>query len=464
MCEHFTQSINIDIFKLVVPIEQKSTLLSLLSRPFLPFEWKLWLTMGMTIMYGSVIYTWVEILGPRWTRQDRRSRKAVRAEGPGGQSSPEPKQLRRDPSAAGTVYYMKLAAGKLLSTFVEALTSSFSASPTFEPKSAGGKAIVVALSFFILVLVATYTAALTAFLAKDEAARFSSVADAVSAGVTICVPEAVSTALLASTPLLMGSVVELPYPEVLQGIDNGKCGAAIYYVDGFLELQNDHCNKEIVGETLLVVDNSFIVREDLLRGFDLEISSLREMGKVDSLINRAKRQYLEPSQCAKDNLDDEDGSIVLGLPEMGGVIIIYASVATAVGVAYLFSGCMRVPWVEGAVDAVKEHANDSFSAISALPSKINNMRAASVTFEGSTSSGPTRQHTASDTGGGGAESDGRDRSRLAPRPRTSQQRLVAAAQALASVRAEDNEQGGSSDGPGSSSSSPDDVPRGPTCV
>eukprot|EP00854_Cymbomonas_tetramitiformis_P024033 gene24033-29167_t len=215
---------------------------------------------------------------------------------------------------------------------------TFTCTKPLEPRTRIGKFVLMCYAFFVLVLTATYTANLAAFLSNDErGAQYSSVyevMDDLESDEVICAPWAVHETLAAQVPGLEGKLWD-PAAENLnefRAMDEGLCKAAILADDDNDDIKSRstrHCNKVPVGSNLAYVGLSIPVSKSIEYDVSILISKYLESGELHASLDRHKDEYLGTSSCALTRSDDE----TLSVRDMGGAF------------ALLFFGLSIALWV-----------------------------------------------------------------------------------------------------------------------
>ena len=170
----------------VVGTNGQMSVWDMLSRPFLPFSWEVWLMLLAVVVVGAFAHAWLEELhlDDRFTPQE---------------------PLTVWERIRNSVYFM------CLSFFAGGTQSR---SPPL-PLTPAPQILFTGFSFFILVVISSYTANLVSFLVatKTSTTQIVSLEDAVLKGVQICGPAQLEQRLLAMHP----RYVLHPYRDLRKG-------------------------------------------------------------------------------------------------------------------------------------------------------------------------------------------------------------------------------------------------------
>jgi len=284
----FTSEVYQDLFYLVAPASEEG-LVEMMGSPLRPFVPSVW--------FGIVAVTAVASLGMYVLERG--------------------KPMFRETT---------ISRGISLSFYV-AFQSMIGASSSYEAKSLGGKILNLAFGFFIMIVIASYTANLASFLvAKASTSKIDSIEAGINAGMKFCGLSAIRESLISLEPELRNLFVPVANAnEALTNMDSGSCQLAIL---AKLNLENAqrgegmdaHCNKVAVGEVLLAIGNAMPIRSELQASMSWAMTLQMSSGAYDLAAAQAKETYLAPSACGAQGDDEvEEG---MGLGEMTGVFII----------------------------------------------------------------------------------------------------------------------------------------------
>ena len=192
----------------------------------------------------------------------------------------------------------------------------------FKPRSAQSWTVFLGLTFMITVLLANYTAQVTAqVVVSATTAQISSLQEGVSRGWTFCGWSSLQAPMEAKFPELRGRYVKLENGhDVFQAMDRGECNAGI--IDelawelaqgGAYSLPEDderyanyetpsryHCDtKVMLPGSVFDIDIACPVRADLERLISWRMTLATELGKWNYAEQRAKERFVPPSVCDK---------------------------------------------------------------------------------------------------------------------------------------------------------------------
>mmetsp|Transcript_10600 Transcript_10600/g.30180 ORF Transcript_10600/g.30180 Transcript_10600/m.30180 type:complete len:623 (-) Transcript_10600:101-1969(-) len=302
----FPHGIHHDKFYLVTRMySSQITFAEMISRPFLPFHWQLWLVILGTLIVVAVLYAWVE------GQHTKGSLPSPDGSSSSGDSSAHPHWISDAPDAVN-----------------ESFMGFFTGAPLYAPTTAPGKIIVTGFAFLILVLITSYTASLTAFFTKtDISVQFLDLDDAIQKRAKICVYESVRRSLVSTYPNLDGLyVIAEQYVEegddMMDLIDRGVCDTAIMTENDFLFLQNQHCDKVLVGQPVFLLVCALSVTQDISQAISSEMVEREMLGTWAEMVQANKDMFMPEPNCPA--LSDAGDSPALGVREMAGVLIIFA--------------------------------------------------------------------------------------------------------------------------------------------
>ena len=215
--------------------------------------------------------------------------------------------------------------------------------PMTEPTTPPGRLLQLSWGFFLLVLMSTYTAKLAAFFAvPNDEHQIRSLEEAQRRGLSICVPSALFGAITSARPEIRKLAVEVDDNAMglLDAMDAGICGVAIFYPEGVLTEQvrnNSHCDKSTVGDVIYTVGRGFPINNDLAFPFTALTNDYQVQGVWQYFKESNIRRY-RPAPSCPDIIDerdvgDDDAAVPLGVDELGGnaaILLIGISVSLCV--------------------------------------------------------------------------------------------------------------------------------------
>jgi len=176
--------------------------------------------------------------------------------------------------------------------------------------TASQKILSFGYSFLVLIVVATYTANLAAFLTLSGANDYiSSMNDAIDKGVSLCVHEVLMTDLKIMWPkatFVNASVHEDPYVSMLEDYDNNLCSAI---VTGLSDIRNDvgtmkkFCERNLVksGEPVLEFPLGFPIKKEYMAAIShLIYRGQKQEKKIAYASFQQNRQPPLPNTCSLD--------------------------------------------------------------------------------------------------------------------------------------------------------------------
>jgi hypothetical protein len=160
-------------------------------------------------------------------------------------------------------------------TFATEVFNSFSGFARFgftvSPLSATGRIARLGYAFFLLIIIASYTANLASYLMilQQPTYKFMSLQDVSAKGGTVCVKDPIAIDLLARYPRIR--VYQLasktnPVP-VVQALSSGQCDAALLYKEAWITAQgvpnaNPNCDIVQVGGPIIPIDGAWMFAKD----------------------------------------------------------------------------------------------------------------------------------------------------------------------------------------------------------
>lgn len=227
--------------------------------------------------------------------------------------------------------------GALWQTF-----GSFTGATVFEPATGPGKLFVSSWMWVVLLVVATYTANLASLLVVEgrKHVRISSIQDAVSKGLPLCVKtgEYHFNLLRTRFPMLMIQPT-VSNIEAVNSMRAGQCAGVIiphllWEVDVRDLTFNPDCKLEAVSRPFIQLQGSFSARADVGRNCTDLVVDVLTLGlldlTIDGTLDREKASMLEYAKsengitCASNKADLGDDR--LPLSSMLGIFIIHGAV------------------------------------------------------------------------------------------------------------------------------------------
>lgn len=175
-----------DEFRLVAQTTSGDTMMTIMEQPFLPFEWELWISVFSFLIVAGLLLAFAE----REHNED---------------DFPDPSWWR----------------GALKGSYV-AVMNFLAGGPVHLPHTQAGRFISMGIAFFVLIVLATYTANLASFLISDRSSGpISDLESALAKGLTVAIAEVPLRMLSPEYPGLADPGAHLVVPE-------GKEAAAIH--------------------------------------------------------------------------------------------------------------------------------------------------------------------------------------------------------------------------------------------
>jgi hypothetical protein len=121
-------------------------------------------------------------------------------------------------------------------------------------------------------------------LVVQQQGRVTSLEDAINSGSRVCAYDQITEMLVAGRPRLAPLIIPRSLSQILSGMDNGDCDAAIMDNDGWngIRLWGDqtHCGVKLrLAEPLATTAHAIPVRDDLALAVSWPISSAVERGR-----------------------------------------------------------------------------------------------------------------------------------------------------------------------------------------
>jgi len=276
----FTGSMYSDNFHVIVPMTTaKMSLWDSFTRPFEPFSAGLWMFIfgafgfvGFTVVHANTLTE--EHARPGQSRADREAERA--------------KKRRRT----------------LFDTFpllFSSVVKGMHALNTGEVKGVDVKTGGSWLAQFLVgltktVLVAVYTSLTVSSLLTQGNAAFMNLEEGIDGGYTFCANSAMRSVLEAEHPRLGPLLVDKSNHEVLNGVIDGECDAALAHTDLWekVRLWGDHtfCNTMTrLPETVTVAANAIPVNPKIIRAVSALMGRDIEAGNYPPIAREAKRNY-----------------------------------------------------------------------------------------------------------------------------------------------------------------------------
>jgi len=223
--------------------------------------------------------------------------------------------------------------GSLAYSLYMVLLGHLAASPMYMPKTVSGRFITVAFSFFVLIIIASYTANLASFLLQEHTkGQVDSLDAAIAAGMHICSPISIIPILEARSPGISKHVSPMETWE--QGFaDLGhKCEAMLIpefsynmAVGGLYTPENPkaHCDKILVGQPVVSINSIGLSSQQFLMPLSYFMVKYRSMGDLAEILGRSEFQ-LPASQCGVEDVETEQLSVssLLGTITLSGIVTV----------------------------------------------------------------------------------------------------------------------------------------------
>lgn len=202
---------------------------------------------------------------------------------------------------------------------------TFTQTSSLEPKTRLGRFLLLFYGFFVLVIIATYTANLAAFLTTEaQDSPFSGLDEVLAAHASICAMSAIHSVLENRFPGIGKLLVAADDFNPFDGMDSGKCDVAISYESEFEVIQSGstvHCNKGKTGDAILLVQGSIPVAPKLQFTTSSLIRRYEESGELSSSIEKHKREFLGSGDYCTLS-DEEEETQKMGVNELAGLFIL----------------------------------------------------------------------------------------------------------------------------------------------
>mmetsp|Transcript_1628 Transcript_1628/g.3656 ORF Transcript_1628/g.3656 Transcript_1628/m.3656 type:complete len:798 (+) Transcript_1628:99-2492(+) len=228
-----------------------------------PFDVTVWVVTGLTIVFSGLAYQWIEGLSGH----------------------------RR-----GRSYWQWFSDNVYLSAI------AFPQNYEFRPRSMGGRIFGVSISFWALVMTATYTANLASLLVDTKTTQVvvASIEEAITLDFPVCVYEGTGADAFIRSRYKQAKRIPLPSElETYQQLHDGQCELTLAYYQNWLGFEsqkayNPDCDLEWVGRTVKTIQSGFANSADAgikctsLVGSVLNIyfNELLESGFIEELWER----------------------------------------------------------------------------------------------------------------------------------------------------------------------------------
>jgi glutamate receptor, ionotropic, invertebrate len=293
----FTADLYQDNFYLVTFQQEATSVGEFFSTAFRPFSGYVWLMIAVITVFVAATYVYIE----GWTNHSE---------------FPE-----------------STTASKFFSSLYFKIISFLGGAPVHVPETPQGRVISTSFGFFILVIVASYTANLASFLVIQSVhGQFDSIETGVQMGVKFCGQAALQSTIVAQYPQL--ARIYIPKKNTiaaLHAMEEGECGAAIVSKNdldyarrgrGLSEGEDVtvHCNKVQVGDVVFSLGNGLPVSPDMHRAVSWATVHYATMYPYFLDAEKAKNTFLNPFVCTADSGVSSAGKLTL--IDLGGVMVI----------------------------------------------------------------------------------------------------------------------------------------------
>ena len=319
----FTSPIEAVEFFVIAPISQKATFtfFSLLLRPFMPFDWTMWLGMLGALLYaGYALYT-LDANGFKDEEQDDDFGATSKLE---PLTADQKKQIKYAidwrHAFCPTTFDDAKDLGRSMTYSVQAFIGGGDFRHT--PQSVTGWIVFVGVSFLILVTISNYTAQVTAFsVLGSKGGTIQSLEEGISRGYRFCGWGSLREPLEASYPRLKGLYIGLENGhDLFRDMDQGKCDAGIIdnmawevAKSGVYSMPDDdpryaahvngasrwHCDTKIkLPAAIFMIDLALAVRNDLRHPLSWAITKSKANGEWQLDHDEARRRLIKPTTCS----------------------------------------------------------------------------------------------------------------------------------------------------------------------
>jgi len=197
------------------------------------------------------------------------------------------------------------------------------------PLTPAAQILHTGFSFFVLIVISSYTANLVSFLVatREPAPKILSLEHAIQQGVRICGPAQLQDQLLVMYPSLAGLLVPRVInangkPSLLEDIDNGVCKASIIGSYTFATLHSQHCDKILLDDMVM----GFSLAWPVQQGWDILFSAATVSavlgGEYKKLRLAAEQTWIPPSTCPE-QADPVAASDSLQVADLTGIVFLY---------------------------------------------------------------------------------------------------------------------------------------------
>lgn len=211
-----------------------------------------------------------------------------------------------------------------------------------------GRFLKVVMTFFSLVVVASYTANLAAFLLTEatEHDGIQSIEECVSKNLKVCVATQVFEPVRRIYPNL--NIVEKPSSHsTMLGLPNGECsGALIPSHDYHARADFQRCGEGLVGDAVAGMAIATPMDPSILNAYSFHTIALHQQGIFEELHRRYKSTAIEA--CPK--LEATSGK--LGVKHFTGLLLMYAAAIVFVWILRIVG--KRCRYCEISTSAIKE--------------------------------------------------------------------------------------------------------------
>jgi len=229
--------------------------------------------------------------------------------------------------------------GRLSSHLFYTSMGVFTAGSEMPARSLPGRFLKLFFTFFMLVVISSYTANLAAFLVMGEAvvAGISNIEECVSQNLKVCVADQILDPVRRLQPNL--NIVNKPDSKnTMLGVPNGECdGALVPDHDYYARADFQRCGEGLVGRELMGMAVATPTSPSILNSYSYYTIALHQQGYFEELLRRYQSTFLQT--CKEEASESE--SHKLGFRHFIGLLALYG-----MGVGLAWAIWILTPWVK----------------------------------------------------------------------------------------------------------------------
>jgi hypothetical protein len=272
---------------LIVKVEKKTDWITTLRKPFQAFSDGLWIMIGGVIVYGGLIVGFLERDRNDEDFPDKRPHAAI----------------------AKSIYF--------------AILGCVSGAIAHRPRSTSARIFMIGYGFFILIVLASFTANTATFLvASADQPLLENLEDAIKQNKKMCVLHSIADSLVDQTPRVAGILIrKVDMSSLFKGLEDGECDLLVEPQDSLIWYQSKQkfCDYVSVGKPVLSIPEVFPVRDGLSNSLSWAITDERISGGMA----KALMKYPKPvNQCPSSEVRLEEDLQLKPLDMLGTIIVV----------------------------------------------------------------------------------------------------------------------------------------------